>query len=362
MGTFKLAQSNHDKGCRDLTLANTMGESIQLLLCREPSFLEAENIGNDWSQVIVYVDDKERVIGMSSRSGRKVCSFGEVSEVGYLSQLRSYEGARNPRVLFRGYQFLKKLHDLDTEHPVPYYLTTIFSENTYARNLFSKKVRGMPRYSPITELSTFAIGAPRFLHSGIPEADVHWSDNLDDLYKTFERGNVWSSAFSLGSFYGPSDYEWLKLCDWRVVSVNGPNVEASALVVDMTRLRQVVIAKYSGMYQLLPMLSKPLQCLGFSKIPGVNENLDMTYVLSMSLGGDEELSLKTLISSIRKYEAFKNGLVVLGFDSRNPLQKSLSKASLFNTKSILYSVSWDADLADQIAARSSLVHLDSGIL
>src|SRR5690606_32452819 len=114
----------------------------------EPSYFAAARIGSQLTQTIVVRDTASRgdaeIVGMATRSVRNAWVNGTSMDIGYLSSLRLKPEVRSTRILARGYQFLKELHE--TDHRVPWYYTSIISDNIPAIRTLTSGRAGLPHY------------------------------------------------------------------------------------------------------------------------------------------------------------------------------------------------------------------------
>jgi len=152
---FRLAVEADDGALRAVIRQTSMPSSVSVAFAREPSFFTAEHLGNTKHQTLICEDQETgKIVGVGSRSIRRVYVDGEPKAVGYLSSLRLLPEARGGTALVRGYRYFRHLH---SDGEVPYYFTTIFEENLAARQVLENERAGMPRYLPMGSLVTYLI-------------------------------------------------------------------------------------------------------------------------------------------------------------------------------------------------------------
>lgn len=359
MKKMRLALREDDVALQKLVSEVPMEGEVGLTFQRDPSFFQAESIGNRWLEVIL-LEENGIALGSGTRAGRRFLSEGEEVELGYIGMLRLAQEVRNSISLVQGYRFLTWLHE-HSEHQVPYYLTTILSENHTARTLLESGRAGIPLYLPLTEYATYVVGkVPK--RWKFPSAEVCISTDNSDLDKALARSKEWSKSFSLAPVYSRDDLGWLHTVKWEVLQVSHGDVSASAVLCDVTNLRQTIISGYPIGMRILPYINGVLGRLGYPHIPHVGEKLKTVYPCALSFSGDEEKASALLVSTVRNRSEFKNAFVAIGFDKRLGWSKSLRKGSISVTDSMVYRVSWEYDLPDLPALSNDPIHLDVGTL
>lgn len=359
MKKMRLASPEDDVALRRLVSEVPMEGEVGLRFQRDPSFFQAESVGNRWLEVMLLEEDGV-ALGSGTRAGRRFLFEGDEVELGYVGMLRLAQEVRNSISLVRGYRFLKWLHE-NSEHKVPYYLTTILSDNQTARALLESGRAGIPLYLPITEYSTYVIGrVPK--QWKFPSADVQLTSDVSDLEEIFARSREWSISFSLASVYSMDDLSWLRSVDWKVLRVSHGSTSVSAVLCDVTSLRQTIIDGYPLSMRVLPHISGLLSRFGYPRIPHVGEKLKTIYPCAITLSGDKEKALALLSSTIRNSPRYGDAFVVLGFDERLAWSRSLSKGSISVTNSMVYRVSWEQYLDSLHELSAAPLHLDVGTL
>src|SRR5258708_4544864 len=131
--TIRLADMGDDDALRKLLDTATLPGEFCLAQRREPSFFAASPALGHRHQVFV-AQAGDAVTGMAERSERRVFLNGQSTTVGYLSGVRIVPKHRRGTTLFKGFQFLRGLHD---QGDAAVYLTTIGQENEESRAILT---------------------------------------------------------------------------------------------------------------------------------------------------------------------------------------------------------------------------------
>ena len=359
MKHIRLATPCDDESLRNLVADTPMEGRVRLKFLREPSFFQAESIGNKWFETIVLEENGE-VLGLGTRAGRRILSSGEDIELGYLGMLRASLNVRNSIFLARCYKFLKQLHE-DSPHRVPYYLTAILSENKVARQILESGRAGLPSYTPIADYCTYVVGRipNKWRRNNVK---IRVSKSSSDLQDLFESSRNWSRGFSFASSYSLDDLKWLDFIEWQIVEVRSDSASAKALLCDMSKVRQTLVDAYPASMRMLPYMNWVLGCLGYPRIPHCGERLGLLYPCALSLKGDEEDALIVLMSAIREQKEYEDKFLAVGFDKRFLPGVVLKDGSISTTESIVYKVAWNDNTSSIQSNSDKPVHLDVGTL
>jgi hypothetical protein len=320
-----------------------MGENVRLSFRREPSFFPAEKIANAWSQLVVLHDDEnEKVLGFGVRSGRPYWLNGQSVELGYISQLRLIPEFKNGLYLAKGYRKFKELHEQDRK--VPFYITTVLSDNETARLSLESKRVGLPTYRPLDELySHFFIAQKSPLKSAETTVQVDVSEALAQYNEEVRNG-------SLATRYDENTMSWLSMVDNEAVLVHTSTFTARAVLVDFSKVKQVVIDGYSMPYRVITGLTRvTASFLGIVPPPKVGSHLKSLYLTAISISGDREQGFQALLQLARDRAFQKNCHgVICGLSSQSSFNTYANRKCISITKSILYAVAWDDSVIPKI--------------
>ncbi len=343
MKRFLFGSEVHDEQCRRILRESPMGTNVRLSFRREPSFFPAEKIANTWSQLVVLQDDEsEKVLGFGVMSGRPYWLNGQEVELGYISQLRLVSEFRNGLYLAKGYRKFRELHEQDGK--VPFYITTVFSDNKTARSSLESGRVGLPTYRPLNELSSYFFIAQK-TRSKSAEI-VHQADVAEVLTKYNEEVR----SGSLATRYDENTLSWMSLIDHESVTIQTSTFTASALLADFSKVKQVVIDGYSVPYIIITGLARATApFLGIIPPPKTGSHLRSLYLMAISISGDREQGFQALLQHARDRAFQKNCHgVVCGLSSQSSFNKYANRKCISNTKSILYAVAWDESVIPKI--------------
>ncbi len=147
------AEIQEDKELIEFSAHFPSDGGLKLALDRSPSYFDSLRLEGDVSDIIVGKDrETGKIVGMGHRTEADYLLNGNKVRLGYLSGLRLQKEYRSGISLARGYQTLKKMHDLGQSKG---YVTTIQSENQNAIRILESGRAGLPKYTFITNLTTF---------------------------------------------------------------------------------------------------------------------------------------------------------------------------------------------------------------
>lgn len=154
----RLAGRKDDAALCGLMQRVGMPGNMELSVSYAPSFFEAIEVEGDRPRVIVGERDGS-LVGCGLVVERNVYLNGKPVRVGYLSSLRLEPGIRSTTALARGYRLLRTLRD--PRSPLPFYLSTIMSDNGPAADLLCSGRAGLPRYVRCGRYATHVMAVSR---------------------------------------------------------------------------------------------------------------------------------------------------------------------------------------------------------
>lgn len=312
-----------------------MGKGVRLSFQREPSFFLAERIANVWSELVVLEDDEtQELLGFGVRSGRQYVVNGTPQELGYISQLRLIPEYRNGLYLAKGYKKFRELHEGDPR--IPYYITTILSDNQVARSLLESGRSGLPTYRPLDELSSCFFVARHIRQSPLHEQIPITNGALLARYRSYAR------TCALATWHG-GDTSWIDALDHETIFLSSSRFSASGILVDYSQMKQIIIDGYDHTHRALAFCARiAAPIMRFIPPPRVGNELSCLYLVAPSFEGDTEEGFTALLryAMNRAYERDKHG-IVYGLSANDPNLSTALRSSLSTTKSMLYAVAWD---------------------
>jgi hypothetical protein len=150
-----LAVPADDAAIRRLLRRQPVPGRVTVTFEREPDFWTGCAVTGDDSRILVARDEHGEIAGVACRSVRDVFVNGRPLRIGYLGQLRIDDRFRGRWLISRGFNLLRRLHEVD---PVPAYLTSIIQNNREATGvLVDHPRRVFPGFYPVAQYSTLAL-------------------------------------------------------------------------------------------------------------------------------------------------------------------------------------------------------------
>jgi hypothetical protein len=339
-----LATPADDAAIRQLLRREPMPGRIRVTYQREPEFrLGCQVAGEDCQVLVARRQDNGEIVGLASRSVRRVFVNGCEERLGYLGQLRIDPRFRGRWLVSRGFSQLKRLHDGD---PLPGYLASIVDGNREATGvLVEHRRRIFPEFHAVAECRTLAIDVRRAkpaisagvristpAASELPElaAFLRMSGSQRQFYPAWTEDSL-NRLSSLG----------LGIDDLRIARRGGELVGVAGLW-DQSAYKQTVVHGYSGWLKTAaPFYNLGAAWLGRATLPRPGEKVHSAYLSLVSIVNDEIGVFRSLLREVYNF-ARSRGLdyLLAGFDSRDPLLPAAEEYSHVTYPSRLYFAEW----------------------
>jgi hypothetical protein len=339
---ISLAGPEDEPELRRLLRENPVPGVVSISYEREPDFFLASGIEGGPNQTLVALEGS-KVVALGTRSLHTACVNGEATRIGTLSQLRLDRSVRgNSRLLFRGYEKLKELHDEDGE--TAFYLSTLIEGNEPARRFLTSGHPRLPRYHFLESFRTLVLDA----HKVDPIAGrpgraedlpmiagcLQRQAGRTQLCRPWMTEDLLSPQRSRG--LSPEDFQ---------IAFSGSRMAGCLALWDQSAFKQAVVRGYSGSLRMLRALAG---------LPKPGQPLRMATLSHMAVDGDDSQVLLSLIRGAAA-QARDRGIrhLVLGLSTRNPLLDPVRQAfAPREYGSTLYAVHWE-DGADAVQALDS---------
>ena len=337
---FRLAVAADEPLVRDVLSSEATGGLVQLCFQRGPNALAADVAAGQREIILAFTRHGDQLVGICERIVRSVFLNGKVRRLPYLAALRVLPGFRHRlRVLRGGFEALRCLPG----HPddLPYSITSIMSDNLAARRLLGANLPGMPRYEPVTELSTFvmATGGDSRL---APASDSDLAQIAHRLLQTgagAQFASVWTedalrSVMASGSLR-PRDFFLVR---------RGGEIRSCAALWDRRQARPLVVKGYAPwLARTRPLLNAFASLARLPRLPAPGGPLDAAYLSHLSVDPSAPEDLSALVAAVRA-EAARRGISLLlagGMASAHPASAALrSLRRQREMRSLLYVVRW----------------------
>jgi len=331
---YKIATKEDDDSLRELLSDNSMDSWVNLSLEKEPSYFNAQNLMGESYTMIATDKSINKKIGMYSCSYMQMHLNTKKREVAYFGELRVDKEHRNKiRVLKHGYKSLKTL--LPNRATEPIYITSIASQNYKARRVLEAKLKEMPKYIPLAEMSTLVFSTS-FKSKNIKLQQA----SKKDISRVVKFYNKCASSYQFSPHLDElwlselSDAKGLNINDFYVLENANKEIEACFALWDQREFKQSVIKSYKKplnavrpLYNLFAKFTKRVE------LPRENTMIEQIYIAFLATSKSEPyLELIQEAASIAKSKGAK--ACVLGLSSQHPNLKFLKnnlKANVYKT-------------------------------
>jgi hypothetical protein len=327
---FKLASPEDDADLRHLLRVNPLPGEICLSYEREPSYWAAARIEGPLRQTLVARSREGRVVGMGSRSVRRLYVNGEAADVGYMSQMRvdpEYAwGAALPKVLAQGWRFFRELHQ---DGRTPYYLVSLVAGESVAFRMMTLGLPDWPMLHTVGGLLTYGIYVRRArvlprLPRGMRVRRATQEDRvaIAECLARNGRRRQFSPHWEASALGDPRQMQDLSVHDFWLVE-RGSQVVGTLARWNQRRLKQSVVRGYAASLQNARPFVNMLARLGLApRLPAVGEPVRHAFSSHFAVDQDDPAVAAALLAAVYNgaVEAGDDYLM-LGLDPDHPLSK-----------------------------------------
>jgi len=298
---------------------------ISLTFTRRPDAYASFKREGREVDVLVSRDAREnRITAVAAASVNRMFLDGEPADIGYVFGLRvRREYRRRYLLLPRGFRYLFDLH---RDKAVPFYLTTILSENLEARRLLEKRRPSMPVYRHFGDYETYALvtgrragRCPEFRFRSAGEDDLPaLAAFLDAQGRRFQFFPVLDPGALADPSARPGVRDFCLLLDGR------GEIAAAGAVWDQREYKQYVVAGYGGAYRVLAPVSFAFPLFGYPKLVRPGSVLDYFTLSFWAVRDDDPRVFDRFLRHVAEITG-RFSYFVLGVDTRHPLREVLRK-------------------------------------
>jgi hypothetical protein len=300
--TFRLATPGDDAAVRALLRETAMPSWADMAIEREAS-------SYGWA---VLAEEDEDVVGVYTASLLDAHVDGRPQRLGYLGGLRvKPQHRRRIRHLRRGYASVPAL----VPERVPWWFTTIGSDNTAARRLLEAGVRGLPRYHFRGEYVTYALPVSRGRRRRIWRRGANVALH-NALASRFQCSPVLDEDIvdAVGNFF---------VCDGGV-----------AALWDQRAFKRIVARRYRTP-SLIPIYNAFAKLFRRVPLPREGHALDHTFIAYFAMESPSVEAIEDLLSHCTTKAA------TIGMHAENPLRAVVERFHPMSMRSRVYAVSFD---------------------
>lgn len=331
--TFRRAGPDDDQQLRSLLRNNPMDSWVNISLEQEPSFFASQGLMGPSVAVIAMEERSQVTVGMYTCSLLPVHYDGRAERIHYLGGLRVHPRYRiKLGILKNGFASLEPLIGNIGENILPFQFTSIAKENLRARRLLEARLKGMPVYTPVGELTTVAVStrqgrAGELLRRAGPD-DI---PALVDFYNRQAAAYQFAPVLSKEWLAGLSDTKGLAIEDFLLLE-DGGDLHGCLAIWDQRPFKQTVSHGYrfplNRMYRCYNLFAR---LNGRLCLPAPGQRLEQVF-LAFAAFSDHGLSLalEAIREALHKAHnaACSKGAeaAVIGLSPLNPLFSILTKA------------------------------------
>jgi hypothetical protein len=369
---FALATSADDSDLRYVLSRTPMGGRFRIAFAREPSYFDAAAVDGKIVQVGICRDSvSNRVVGMGSRAVSLRYVNEQQRPVGYLSGLRLLPEYRGQgRLLARGYQFLKELHQDQTTE---FYLTTIADQNVAAIQLLTSRRGGLPVYHPHGRFCTLALRPRRVASNGSCNDDkVHCrAGTLSDRNMLLEFWNRQGKLRQFFPVYKSSDLFEAKgglLKGLRpqdvALAYRGQELVGTLAAWNQRSFKQTIIEGYTLWLAFArPLYNVCAQMMRWPVLPMAGSTLNCAYAAVPVIGSDDAGVFRSLLKwQLNRSAALGLQSLLVGLHEDDPLMPVAREFSRVEYITRLYIVYWPDDMPDLASLTGRVPYLELGSL
>jgi len=318
---FRHARADDDHRLRGLLRDNELDAWVRLSFEREPNYFAGENLMGAACTVIAEGRDRaDAAMGMYNCAFLPVYVDGKAETIGYLGGLR-IASAHRRRIGYvrQGYDSIRQL--APDRATLPYWMTSIASENSAARRLLEAGLRHLPRYLPVGRMRTFAIAVNKAKAADLLQPVC--ASDVDELVafhaaqaRTFQFAPVLDRAWLLAL----DGRHGLSLQDFLIWRVDG-RIQACLALWDQRAFKQTVVRGYRkpldrlrGVYNVLARAG------GWPDLPAAGRAIEQLYLAFLAIDESRHPQLPSIIRHALHLAAGRNARMgVLGLSLDNPL-------------------------------------------
>ncbi len=325
---FRLASSGDNAQLKMALRVNAMDSWVRLSFEREPSYFDGEALmGLSYTVIACDENQPALMVGMYSCAFLPVHINGVATRIGYLGGLRVNQQYRHKiRILKGGFASIPKL--ISEQSTIPFWFTSVASENVSARRLLETGLKGMPIYRAVGEMETLAFNTRQGKLQGLLQQATR--DDIPALVDFFNRQATryqFSPVLSPEWLQGLSGDKGLVLSDFWLAK-NGTDIQACLAIWDQRAFKQTVSQGYRyplnalrGLYNLYAGVT------GRVKLLKTGKKLEQIY---LSFVAFEHLDDTLPVQIIREGLALarKKGaeVAIIGLSVDNPLLAMLKQS------------------------------------
>ncbi len=320
----RFATRADDSVLKALLRDNPMDAWVSLSMEREPSYFHGTSLmGKSYTLIS---EENTEVVGMYACSYLPVHINGKSETIGYFGSMRISKPFRNKiRCIKEGFDTIRE--QMPKEATVPFYFTSIASENLRARRLLEANVKGMPRYHPRGQMSTLIFSTKRAKSAGMLKQAT--KEDISDIVVFY---NQQASKYQLSPYLSEAWLEsldghiGLRISDFYLVRDDDGKLQGCLALWDQRAFKQSVVQGYrTPLKQMRPLYNLYARLNKQVELPACGEALQHLFVAFFAFKDDAAAIdlLKEAAKIAQQTKKVKS--CVLGLSSKHPLLPALKR-------------------------------------
>jgi len=319
--SYRIATKKDEAVLKRLLNKNVMDSWVNITLRKEPNYFDADTLMGESITVIAHkTEDETAVIGMYACTLFKLFFSGKKESIIYLNSLRINPYFRHKiRFLKEGFNSINKV--ISFKATVPFMVTSIASENFNAKRMLESNLKGMPRYVPLAQMSSFSFLARQnkdpLLSSRANSSDVI---SMLKFYHSVSRCYDFAPVLDESWLRTLDGSKGLNIEDFFIVKNPDGEIEAMFALWDQRKIKQVVIESYRApldrfrsIYNLYAKISANLI------LPKEGDALQQVFIsFFVTLSKDTGWVLKILKEASSLIAEKNADFCTIGFSSNDP--------------------------------------------
>lgn len=322
MTQSRFATTADDSTIKRLLQDNPMDSWVSISLEREPSYFEGVSLMGKTYTLIS--QEESEVVGIYACSYLPVHINAKSERVGYLGSLRVSEPFRHKiRYIKEGFNAINEI--IPKESTLPFFFTSLASENLKARRLLESNLRDMPQYHLKGQMSTLIFSHRRGKEFGLlKQATKQDIAEITSFYNKQASGYQFSPHLSEEWLENLDGSIGLLISDFYLTRDDEGVIQGCLALWNQCQFKQSVVQDYKSplkqirkFYNLYARLSRRV------KLPAPKEELEHLFIAFFAFE-DKRLAtniLKEAANIAQEVKGIDN--CVLGVSSEHPLLQEL---------------------------------------
>lgn len=346
--SYELAGPEDDAALRRLLAGNPIPGNMTLTYEREPGYFRGcGTMGRFWQVLVARHGPDGKIAAVLCRATQPRFVNGEVTEVGYLGQLRVDHEFRGRGLVSAGVSALRKLHE---DGRVGVYVTALIDGNDETRSILVERLR---RYSLIFEEVCPIYNLALILRRPMPvppspcevcggsgasvgevASFLREHGAAKQFFPVYEEGDFTGGALALG--FGPGDF-LLARREGELVGVMG--------LWDQSGYKQSMVRSYGGFLRWgRPLYDLWARAVGAQPLPPPGNKINFAYASFVCMAENDPDVFGVLLRHVYNLATRRGyAYLMVSLTGADPLLPVLRRYMHISYNSRLYTVRWEGE-------------------